>query len=61
MLDSAVLIMPLCFFISANDPRFLSTLQHIMKSRDRGGLTENNLVYRYDTDKVDDGTGGGGT
>ena len=60
VLDSAVLIMPLCFFTSANDPRFLSTLKQIMKSKERGGLTENNLVYRYDTDKVDDGTGGGG-
>ncbi|SCV71134.1 BQ2448_2722 [Microbotryum intermedium] len=59
VLDSAVLIMPLCFFCNANDPRFLNTLDAIMKSRDRGGLTENNLVYRYDTDKVDDGTGGG--
>jgi hypothetical protein len=44
VLDSAVLIMPLCFFISANDPRFVSTLKHIMKSRDRGGLTENNCA-----------------
>jgi GH15 family glucan-1,4-alpha-glucosidase len=71
--------MPLCFFMNANDPRFLSTLKHIMKSRERDGLTEcvpvlatygvsltqlfssrNNLVYRYDTNKVDDGTGGGG-
>ncbi|KAK4056783.1 hypothetical protein OIO90_002032 [Microbotryomycetes sp. JL221] len=59
VLDSAVLIMPLCFFTSANDPRFLSTIKQIMLSRERGGLTENNLVYRYDTDKVDDGTGGG--
>lgn len=59
ILDAAVLIMPLCFFISANDPRFVSTLTQIMRSRDRGGLTENALVYRYDTSKVDDGTGGG--
>ncbi|KAK4051167.1 hypothetical protein OIV83_002989 [Microbotryomycetes sp. JL201] len=59
VLDSAVLIMPLCFFTSANDPRFLSTIKQILESRERGGLTENNLVYRYDTNKVDDGTGGG--
>ncbi|KAM0787591.1 hypothetical protein ACM66B_003660 [Microbotryomycetes sp. NB124-2] len=59
VLDSAVLIMPLCFFTSANDPRFLSTIKQILLSRERGGLTENNLVYRYDTNKVDDGTGGG--
>lgn len=43
----------------ANDPRFVSTMKAIMRTRDRGGLTENNLVYRYDTNKVDDGTGGG--
>ncbi|CEQ40217.1 SPOSA6832_01813, partial [Sporobolomyces salmonicolor] len=59
VLDSAVLIMPLTFFMSANDPRFTSTLKRIMQPRDRDGLFENNLVYRYDTAKVDDGTGGG--
>ncbi|GAA5903769.1 hypothetical protein JCM6882_003413 [Rhodosporidiobolus microsporus] len=59
VLDSAVLIMPLCFFTNANDPRFESTLKAIMRPKDRGGLVENNLAYRYDTDKVDDGTGGG--
>ncbi|GAA5913485.1 hypothetical protein JCM5296_001740 [Sporobolomyces johnsonii] len=51
--------MPLTFFMSANDPRFTSTLKRIMQPRDRDGLFEDNLVYRYDTDKVDDGTGGG--
>ncbi|KAL8279392.1 hypothetical protein RQP46_008204 [Phenoliferia psychrophenolica] len=59
VLDSSVLVMSLTFFMHANDPRFLSTLNAILLPRDKGGLTENNLVYRYDTDKVDDGTGGG--
>ncbi|BGP15947.1 hypothetical protein JCM10213v2_003939 [Rhodosporidiobolus nylandii] len=59
VLDSAVLIAPLCFFMTANDPRFQGTLEALMRPRDRGGLFENNLVYRYDTNKVDDGTGGG--
>ena len=59
MLDAAVLIMPLVFFISANDPRFLSTLKAIGAPREQGGLQENSLILRYDTDKVDDGTGGG--
>ncbi|BGP31766.1 hypothetical protein JCM10296v2_003540 [Rhodotorula toruloides] len=59
VLDAAVLIMPLVFFMTANDPRFQNTLNAILKPKDRGGLTENNLVYRYDTEKVDDGTGGG--
>uniref|UniRef100_A0A8H7XN78 Glycoside hydrolase family 15 protein n=1 Tax=Psilocybe cubensis TaxID=181762 RepID=A0A8H7XN78_PSICU len=58
VLDSAVLIMPLVFFLHASDPRFMSTLKQIMKSPEKGGLTSNNLVYRYDTSKADDGVGG---
>ncbi|KAK7045779.1 hypothetical protein VNI00_007180 [Paramarasmius palmivorus] len=57
-LDSAVLIMPLVFFMQASDPRFMSTLRKILNSPERGGLTSNNLVYRYDTNKSDDGVGG---
>jgi len=41
VLDSAVLIMPLVFFMQASDPRFMSTLEMIMKSPERGGLTSN--------------------
>ncbi|GAA5855676.1 hypothetical protein JCM9279_003300 [Rhodotorula babjevae] len=59
VLDAAVLIAPLVFFTTANDPRFQGTLNALMRPKDRGGLFENNLVYRYDTEKVDDGTGGG--
>jgi GH15 family glucan-1,4-alpha-glucosidase len=58
VLDSAVLIMPLVFFITPSDPRFVSTLKHILKTPERGGLTSNNLVYRYDVNKSDDGVGG---
>ncbi|KAI0286780.1 glycoside hydrolase family 15 protein [Russula aff. rugulosa BPL654] len=58
VLDSAVLIMPLVFFATASDPRFRSTLDAILKSPERGGLTANNLVYRYDTSQSDDGVGG---
>ncbi|KAF9078754.1 glycoside hydrolase family 15 protein, partial [Rhodocollybia butyracea] len=58
VLDSAVLIMPLVFFMQASDPRFVSTLKQILKSPERGGLTSNNLVYRYDVHKADDGVGG---
>ncbi|KAI5994082.1 Six-hairpin glycosidase-like protein [Pisolithus orientalis] len=57
VLDSAVLIMPLVFFM-APYPRFVSTLKQILKSPERGGLTSNNLVYRYDVTKTDDGVGG---
>ncbi|KAF8875654.1 glycoside hydrolase family 15 protein [Infundibulicybe gibba] len=58
VLDSAVLIMPLVFFIQGSDPRFVSTLKQIMKTPERGGLTSNNLVFRYDVTKSDDGVGG---
>ncbi|KAF8323514.1 Six-hairpin glycosidase, partial [Cantharellus anzutake] len=58
VLDSAMLVMPLVFFCSASEPRFLSTLQAIMRSPERGGLSANNLVYRYDATAVDDGVGG---
>ncbi|KAJ3823795.1 glycoside hydrolase family 15 protein [Lentinula raphanica] len=58
ILDSAVLIMPLVFFMQASDPRFTNTLKQILKTPERGGLTSNNLVFRYDVRKADDGVGG---
>lgn len=58
VLDSALLIMPLVFFMTPSDPRFLSTLRRILRSPERGGLTSNGLVYRYDVNKTDDGVGG---
>ncbi|TDL30070.1 glycoside hydrolase family 15 protein [Rickenella mellea] len=58
ILDSAVVIMPLVFFLPASDPRFLSTLKQILKTPEQGGLTANGLVYRYDVTKADDGVGG---
>ncbi|KAI0775620.1 glycoside hydrolase family 15 protein [Trametes elegans] len=58
ILDSALLIMPLVFFSTPADLRFLSTLKNILHSPERGGLTSNDLVYRYDVSKTDDGVGG---
>ncbi|KAK0244700.1 glycoside hydrolase family 15 protein [Armillaria nabsnona] len=58
VLDSALLIMPLVFFLQGSDPRFVSTLKQILKTRERGGLTSNNLIFRYDIHKSDDGVGG---
>ncbi|KAK0222284.1 glycoside hydrolase family 15 protein [Armillaria fumosa] len=58
VLDSALLIMPLVFFLQGSDPRFVSTLKQILKTRERGGLTSNNLIFRYDVHKSDDGVGG---
>ncbi|KZT59027.1 glycoside hydrolase family 15 protein [Calocera cornea HHB12733] len=58
LLDASILIAPLVFFSSAADPRFLSTLDAILRPPERGGLVTNNLVYRYDVTKTDDGVGG---
>jgi len=58
VLDSSIMIMPLVFFMNAGDPRFLNTLKRVLKSPERGGLTSNNLVYRYDVNHSDDGVGG---
>ncbi|KAH6907503.1 glycoside hydrolase family 15 protein [Coprinopsis sp. MPI-PUGE-AT-0042] len=58
IVDAAVLIMPLVFFMQASDPRFVSTLKRVMKTPEKGGLTANNLVYRYDVRKSGDGVGG---
>jgi len=58
VLDSAVLIAPLVLFISATDPRFLKTLDNILKAPDKGGLTSTGLVYRYNSVLSDDGVGG---
>ncbi len=57
-LDASNLIMPLVFFISPNDPRMLSTIDATLQPPDQGGLTENNLVYRYNVYETDDGLEG---
>jgi GH15 family glucan-1,4-alpha-glucosidase len=56
ILDSSILIAPLVFFITANDPRFLRTMDKILLSPDKGGLTSTGLVYRYNTDLSEDGS-----
>lgn len=58
VLDSAVLIAPLVFFIAPTDPRFLRTLDRILKPPEKGGLTSTGLVYRYNHALSDDGVGG---
>ncbi|KAI8823994.1 glycoside hydrolase family 15 protein [Fimicolochytrium jonesii] len=60
VLDASILIMPLCFFISASDPRMISTIKQIMLPPEKGGLLANNLVYRYDRKAFDDGLSGEG-
>ncbi len=47
-LDASSLIMPLVFFISPSDPRFLTTLHATRASpKDGRGLTLSNLVFRF--------------
>jgi GH15 family glucan-1,4-alpha-glucosidase len=56
--DASLLLMPLVFFISPNDPRMLQTIGAINKSPKDGGLVSDGLVYRYDVDKTPDGLKG---
>lgn len=50
--------MPLVKFMSPTDPRIIQTVDAIASDVSQGGLLSNNLVYRYDVDKTDDGLGG---
>ncbi|KAJ1842533.1 hypothetical protein LPJ70_003774 [Coemansia sp. RSA 2708] len=57
-LDAAVLAMPLVFFCAGTDPRFVKTMRRIMLPPHHGGLTANNLVFRYNAVHTDDGLNG---
>jgi GH15 family glucan-1,4-alpha-glucosidase len=46
-LDASLLIAPLVFFMSPNDPRMLSTIEAIRRPPKDGGLTATHLVMRY--------------
>ncbi len=52
-LDASLLLMPMVKFISASDPRFLSTLDAIEHD-----LVSDSLVYRYDAELSPDGLEG---
>ena len=54
-LDAGVLLMPLVFFTSPDDPRMNKTLDAILKSPREGGLVSNSLVYRYNLSDLPDG------
>jgi GH15 family glucan-1,4-alpha-glucosidase len=47
-LDAACLVMPLVRFISATDPRWLSTMRAV-----EAGLVEDSLVYRYEIEGLE--------
>jgi GH15 family glucan-1,4-alpha-glucosidase len=50
--------MPLVFFMAPSDPRMIRTLDATLKTPEDGGLVSDSLVYRYDTETVDDGLPG---
>ncbi len=54
-LDASNLIMPLVFFVSPVDPKMLQTLDRISSPPRHGGLLSDGLVYRYDTERPEDG------
>lgn len=63
-LDASLLMMPLVDFITPTDPRFVSTLNAILRSvnDEIDGLVSNNLVFRYNVARTSDGlTGDEGT
>ncbi len=57
-LDAANLMMPLTFFMSPTDPRMIKTLDATLLPPEKGGLTANNLVYRYNVAEIPDGIAG---
>jgi GH15 family glucan-1,4-alpha-glucosidase len=57
-LDASVLIMPLVFFMTPNDPRMVNTIRAILKSPKEGGLVSDGLVYRYPPEPRIDGLPG---
>ena len=55
VLDAAILIAPLVFFVPPNDPRFISTLKKILQAPEKEGLSTSRMVFRYDHKKAQDG------
>lgn len=55
VLDAAILIAPLVFFVPPNDPRFISTLKKILQAPEKEGLSSSRMVFRYDHKKAQDG------
>lgn len=56
ILDASVLMMPLVFFMTPDDPMMVSTVDAICQPRSQGGLLSDGMVYRYEL-ATDDGLG----
>lgn len=57
-LDASLLLLPLVFFTSPNDPRMLATIDAVRAPRRDRGLAADGLVYRYDPSEAPDGLPG---
>lgn len=58
-LDGSLLMMPLVFFLTPDDPRMRATLHAIRQPYDGRGLVADGMVHRYAIrDKCSDGVGG---
>jgi GH15 family glucan-1,4-alpha-glucosidase len=55
VLDASVLMMPLVFFMTPDDPRMVSTVDAIRKPTSKGGLMKDGMLYRYEASQTDDG------
>ena len=42
--------------MSPNDPQFVGTLDRILRTPEKGGLTSAGFVFRYDHEQTDDGS-----
>lgn len=56
ILDASVLMAPLVFFMTPDDPMMMSTVDAICQPRSKGGLLSDGMVYRYQS-STDDGLG----
>jgi GH15 family glucan-1,4-alpha-glucosidase len=57
ILDASVLMMPLVFFMTPDDPMMVGTVDAIMQPTSKGGLYLDGMLYRYQH-QTDDGLGG---
>jgi len=58
-LDASNLTMILTSFLSPAERRSRKLLEAVMRAPEDGGLLSNSLVYRYNTDQMEDGLSGG--
>ena len=55
LLDASVLMMPLVFFLTPDDPMMVSTVDAINQPVSQGGLLSDGMLYRYEWSTAEDG------